>query len=56
MPVFRRNQLFLGNTLFCWEKEVLNAGDYSSFHLQAQWEGLTSLQKVWRKGESRCAL
>ena len=34
---------------FCWEKEVLNAGDYSSFHLQAQWEGLTSLQKSLEK-------
>ena len=28
---------------FCWEHEVLNEGDYSSFHLQAQWEGLTGV-------------
>ena len=28
---------------FCWEKSVLNEGDYSSFHLQAQWEALLGL-------------
>ena len=28
---------------FCWEYDVLNEGDYSFFHLQAQWEGLTGV-------------
>ena len=28
---------------FCWEKKVLEEGDYSSFHFQAQWEALHGL-------------
>ena len=28
---------------FCWEKQVIEEGDYSSFHLQAQWEALHGL-------------
>jgi deoxyribodipyrimidine photo-lyase len=28
---------------FCWERDVINEGDYSVFHLQAQWEGLHGL-------------
>jgi len=40
---------------FCWEHDVLNEGDYSSFHLQAQWEGLTGVcQSLSNRGiESR---
>ena len=40
---------------FCWEYDVLNEGDYSSFHLQAQWEGLTGVcQSLSSRGiESR---
>lgn len=40
---------------FCWEHDVLNEGDYSSFHLQAQWEGLTGVcQSLRNRGiESR---
>ena len=40
---------------FCWEHDVLNEGDYSSFHLQAQWEGLTGIcQSLRSRGiESR---
>ena len=40
---------------FCWEHDVLNEGDYSSFHLQAQWEGLTGVcQSLRSRGiESR---
>ena len=28
---------------FCWEPSVLNANDYGSFHLQAQWQALKGL-------------
>ena len=28
---------------FCWEKKVLEEGDYSTFHLQAQWDALHGL-------------
>ncbi len=28
---------------FCWEPTVLNAGDFGSFHLQAQWQALEGL-------------
>ena len=28
---------------FCWEKKVIEEGDYSSFHLQAQWDALHGL-------------
>ena len=40
---------------FCWEHDVLNEGDYSSFHLQAQWEGLSGIcQSLRSRGiESR---
>lgn len=34
---------------FCWEKEILEKGDYSSFHLQAQWEGLHGLTESLQK-------
>ena len=34
---------------FCWEESVLNEGDYSSFHFQAQWEGLSGLTKSLQK-------
>jgi deoxyribodipyrimidine photo-lyase len=33
---------------FCWEHDVINEGDYSSFHLQAQWEGLSGICKSLR--------
>ena len=33
---------------FCWEKEILNQGDYSTFHLQAQWHGMDGLSKSLR--------
>lgn len=33
---------------FCWEKEILNQGDYSTFHLQAQWQGMYGLSKSLR--------
>jgi deoxyribodipyrimidine photolyase len=40
---------------FCWEHDVINEGDYSSFHLQAQWEGLSGIcQSLRSRGiESR---
>ena len=40
---------------FCWQHDVLNEGDYSSFHLQAQWEGLSGIcQSLRSRGiESR---
>lgn len=34
---------------FCWEREVINEGDYSAFHLQAQWEGLSGLHQSLEK-------
>ena len=29
---------------FCWEPEIINCEDYSTFHLQAQWQALSELQ------------
>ena len=29
---------------FCWEPEILNFSDFSSFHLQAQWQALAGLE------------
>ena len=29
---------------FCWESKIINGGDYSKFHLQAQWQALEELQ------------
>lgn len=29
---------------FCWESKIINAGDYSKFHLQAQWQALEELR------------
>lgn len=34
---------------FCWEPEILNHGDYSLFHLQAQMEGVLGLYKSLKK-------
>ena len=43
---------------FCWEPEILNGGDYSTFHLQAQWEGLNGVcQSLKSRGiESRVVI
>ena len=30
---------------FCWEPDILNFNDFSSFHLQAQWQALAGLEK-----------
>lgn len=38
--------------LFCWEPEIINHPDYSVFHLKAQWQGLTGLDKSLRKRHS----
>ncbi len=29
---------------FCWESKIINGGDYSKLHLQAQWQALEELQ------------
>ena len=29
---------------FCWESKIINGGDYSKFHLQAQWQALEKLR------------
>ena len=37
---------------FCWETEVIEALDYSAFHLQAQWQALNGLRKSLRVRKS----
>ena len=37
---------------FCWETEVIQALDYSAFHLQAQWQALNGLRKSLRVRKS----
>lgn len=34
---------------FCWEPDILEAEDYGTFHLQAQWQGLRGLSASLRK-------
>jgi len=37
---------------FCWEPEIINHSDYSVFHLQAQWQGLSGICQSLRKRNS----
>jgi deoxyribodipyrimidine photo-lyase len=37
---------------FCWEPEILHSPDFSIFHLQAQWQGLTGLRRSLQKRQS----
>ena len=40
---------------FCWESKILEAEDFSLFHLQAQWQALEQLsQNIQKRGGSLC--
>ena len=39
---------------FCWENGILSHHDYSSYHLQAQWQALNEMRKILR--DSGCPL